>query len=312
MNKVLSSVLCLVLLAACGGDKKHTPPVTVNVTPSLDLGNMLDLEMLSALVLESSDAQTIEKSLNSPESINNVDLFNNETGVASPDGNIDFISVTEYDAGFSFDINFPDGEKQYLNKIELEYDESTGETQVYSYGNEDYYHEPYHAYGYHGRPSIYGYMHRPHRTFYHNPVYLGLGLGIALAYPSYYGQYDAISNRSYRSNMATRRSTTTTKTTNITKSTPKRPSTNKSIKGGSGKLAKSGKYAKRSSGKTQKSFNKTKKAVDKGKVTLGNKGNKSGSKNKAISGRKTASKPKTKVKPAPRKSTQPKKSTRPK
>jgi hypothetical protein len=200
-------------------DVQQSQP-TVTVTPEVsNLGDNLDLQALGALVQKSQNAQSIEDTLNSNGSINNLDL--------DGDGNVDYIKVTEYGSGnsrgFSFTVDLPDNQSQEVATIEL--NKNGNEAQMNINGNQQLYGQNS-SYQSHISVSDLLIMHYlfSNHSYYHSPYRYGY-------YPRYYRSYRSVPMRSYHSRVSPYRTNstitrTTTRTTskvvspNATKSSP--------------------------------------------------------------------------------------------
>ena len=191
---------------------------TVTVTPEvLNLGDNLDLQALGALVQKSQNAQSIEDSLNSNGSINNLDL--------DGDGNVDYIKVTEYGSGntrgFSFAVDLPNNQSQEVATIEI--NQNGNNAQMNINGNQQLYGQN-NSYQSHISVSdllIMHYLFSSH-SYYHSPYRYGY-------YPRYYHSYRSVPVRSYHSRVSPYRSSSTiTRTTTRTASKIVSPNATKS------------------------------------------------------------------------------------
>lgn len=221
MKQLMIAVACLVALTNCdsnynrnynsgysnGGQVVVAEPNVVVTSEATNLGDNLDLQALGELVKSSPDAKTIEAKLNADGSINNLDL--------DSDGNVDYITVTEYgtgtDRGFSFTVQLKNGEKQEVATVALQKGANNvamniqGNQQIY--GQNAYYQSNYSL----SDLMIMSYLFRPHPLFY-SPYGYG-------HYPIGYHSYHNMPMSSYRSRVST-----TTRTSTITRTTT-RPST---------------------------------------------------------------------------------------
>ncbi|MBW2647828.1 MAG: hypothetical protein JRE23_16990 [Deltaproteobacteria bacterium] len=143
-----------------------------------DAAEGLDLKSLTEVVKKVNSAEDLEKQLNDPGGINNLDL--------TEDGKVDFISVAEYgnkkDAyGFSRTVEPADGESQEIASIEIAKEGDNADIEVR--GNEQIYGSGHYYHGYHpiGSFLMWSYLMRPH-GYYMSPWYRGY-------YPGYYRSY---------------------------------------------------------------------------------------------------------------------------
>jgi len=92
-----------------------TKPSTVTATSNVP-GQGLDLQALIGLTKQAKDAESLERLLNQPGSINNLDL--------DEDGQVDYIRVQEYGGGntknFSFVALLRDGQEQEVANLVIE------------------------------------------------------------------------------------------------------------------------------------------------------------------------------------------------
>jgi hypothetical protein len=177
----------VVLLAACGSDKKN---VTV-----INAKDGLDLRVLPDLVRKAKNAKELEKLLNEPgQKVNNLDL--------DEDGKVDYIKVTEFGKdnastsaakkgkhGFSLSVTVG-GQEQEVAVVEIETDKDGARVQTYGnrhiYGHHHYYHRRYGATDF----LMWHYLTSSHRP-YHS--YYGYG-----NYPSYYRSQNTQPLQTYR------------------------------------------------------------------------------------------------------------------
>lgn len=199
-------------------------PSQVVVTPPATPppGQNLDLQALGEMVKKSQNAEDLEKQLNQPGSINNLDLEN--------DGNVSYINVTEYPGatngskGFSFTVTMKNGEKQEIATVEVQQQNQQASMNIV--GNQNVY-----GPGYNYTSSflmtdflMYHYLFYPH-PYYCSP-YMRYGY-----YPSYYHSYRSSPYSSYNTRMRTVTKTTTiTRTTNnISTSSPNKAANSRSL-----------------------------------------------------------------------------------
>lgn len=217
MNGTVVAIIVMFLLmwgcATCMTPRRQatttSTDTTINVISSASDG--LDLKALGQLVSEVSSAEDLERKINKPNSINNLDL--------DDDGQVDFISVTEYgnktdEFGFSLTAEPAKGEVQEVATIEVIKEEQRATLQVH--GNQHIYGSGHHySAGYTiGGLLLMSYLLRPH-PFY-MPTY---GFG---RYPGYYSSYSTVHRGSYQSRVSgmgssvSRASASNVKSTSIT------------------------------------------------------------------------------------------------
>ena len=148
----------------------------------------LDLEAVGALLNQAQNAEELERLLNAPNSVNNLDL--------NDDGITDFISVSEFgsgnERGFAFSTELAPGEEQEIATIHVK-QQTEGQADVQIQGNQTLYGPNYY---YHSRIGIgeillLGWLFRPHLPYY-SPFAWG-------SYPGYYGGgYRTVSRSQYR------------------------------------------------------------------------------------------------------------------
>lgn len=188
-NKVLLIVFGIVILimgiSLINSNRARTYSNT-SVTVVSEAADGLDLEALLELVKEARSAEDLEKALNEPDGINNLDL--------NEDGEVDFISVTEYgneeDAfGFSLTVDPVEGETQEIASVEIVENGDRADIEVR--GNEQIYGPRTYYYGYHpiGSYLLWSYLIGPHR-YYASPWRYGY-------YPSYYRTYSPVRRSIY-------------------------------------------------------------------------------------------------------------------
>ena len=212
MKKLFITLVAAIAFISCKDNSNQSQvvvndykPSTVSVTPEVaNLGDNLNLQALGELVKNSTSAQDIEDKLNSPNSINNLDLDN--------DGNVDYIKVTEYGSGnqrgFSFTVDLANSQSQEIATIEV--NQGNDGAQMNVHGNQSLYGSGAHYQSHYSLTDlmIMHYLFAPH-VYYHSPYRYGY-------YPRYYHPYRSSPYNSYRTRVST-----TTKTTRITRtSTP--------------------------------------------------------------------------------------------
>jgi len=167
------------MLGSCGGSKKDAlPNATITVTDEGGKEAGLDLQALGELVKKSPNPSDLEKALNTPGSINNLDL--------DSDGKVDFIKVTEsstddntknlkftdvVSSGTTYDIADININKGTNNQASMDIN---GSPQVYQGAS---YHSDFSL----GEVLLMAYLFSPHRMYY-SPYYYG-------SYPGYYHPY---------------------------------------------------------------------------------------------------------------------------
>ena len=156
----------------------------VTVQTMIPASDGLDLKAVGEVLKKANTAQEFEELLNSPaQGINNLDL--------NQDGNVDYISVTEYGneqlKGFSLTTQPAEGETQELATIEVE-KASDSEAKVQIKGNEQIYGRNHYHHSSFGLTDflILSYLFRPH-SFYSSPW----------GYGSYPGSYRPYSTSPY-------------------------------------------------------------------------------------------------------------------
>lgn len=202
-------LVTITLTWSCSSSKtsneNHTPPakpaVTVN-TSTQGVQEGLDLKALGALVQKSQNAQQIERELNKQGSINNLDF--------DEDGKVDYISVQEFEGGFSFYIDTKDEE---IPVADVQIEKKSGEKATVHLSGSEY---------------VYG-ANPPHYSshismtdlmiaawlFSPRPMYVSpFGFG---HYPGYYQPYAPVPHSTYTSRAQRQRNNKN----NFIKSTPK-------------------------------------------------------------------------------------------
>jgi hypothetical protein len=182
----------VVIWAMCAGpDDSGRDNYDVNVQTMVSSAEGLDLKAVGSLLKKADDAETFEKLLNSKEEgVNNLDL--------NEDGQVDYISVTEYGAdslkGFSLTTEPTKGEVQEIATIEIQ-KSSDKQAQMQIQGNEQIYGRNHYYHSHFGFTDflIMSYLFRPH-GFYASPWSYG-------HYPGYYRHYSPVPHTQYRTNM---------------------------------------------------------------------------------------------------------------
>lgn len=193
MNGVIATIIAMFLLmwgcAFCVTPNKTQRSYGSTVVSAGPASEGFDLKALPALVKNVSSAEELERKLNEPGGINNLDL--------DGDNRVDFIKVTEYgnkkdQFGFSLTAEPAKGEVQEIATVEILKDDSASQAHVRVAGNQQvygpntYYRSSFGL----GEMLLLGYLLSPH-TFY-RPAW---GYGY---YPSYYRPYSMVGNNVYR------------------------------------------------------------------------------------------------------------------
>ncbi|OYT70277.1 MAG: hypothetical protein CFK52_11445 [Chloracidobacterium sp. CP2_5A] len=182
---------------ACSSSRPYQPqpvsappakPSTVTATTNVP-GQGLDLQALIGLTKQAKSAEELERLLNQPGSINNLDL--------DEDGNVDYIRVQEYGGGatknFSFVALLKDGQEQEVADLRIEQTPGQQEAVVQVQGHPT-------VYG----PNVYysaalpmatalflAWALAPRPAFYVSPYGFG-------AFPAYYRPYAPVPVATYR------------------------------------------------------------------------------------------------------------------
>ena len=181
---------CITVTSRSSGDLRTNTQNTVTVTGPAAEG--LDLQAVAELIKQVSTAEELEKRLNEPNGINNLDL--------DADGMTDFIKVTEYgdrakkEYGFSLTTEPAPGEVQEIADIQIA--QETEQVRVQVSGNQQVYGSGHH-YGFFSSPASFllmGYLLGNH-SFYRP----GWGYN---SYPGYYNRYSSVPYSSYRNRTA--------------------------------------------------------------------------------------------------------------
>lgn len=127
----------------------------------------LDLQALTYEATQKSSAEELEKSLNSENGINNLDI--------NKDGKRDFLKVTEYGddkvRGFSYSVELEKNDEQEIATTEFIKDEEKKELEATTRSNNSYYGNN-HSYHYRSpiySALIYGWLFSRNRGYYHSP-----------------------------------------------------------------------------------------------------------------------------------------------
>jgi len=233
---IIGVFIAIVLLMFLSG--RNTPRYgDINIQTMVSAAEGLDLKAVGELIKKSKNAEGLEKLLNQPGGVNNLDL--------NEDGSVDYIHVTEYGEekvkGFSLTVQPAAGETQEVATIEIE--KGAEDARVDVRGNEQIYGQNHY---YHYRSPltsflIMGYLFSPHRMFF-SPWGYG-------HYPRGYSAYRPVSATAYRG-----------RASSISRSSTARKSSSSSINSRAvspnrGKVAKQGIRAPlRNPTRSQKSF----------------------------------------------------------
>lgn len=148
----------------------------------------LEIPALIELVKQSRNVESIERKLNEPNGINNLDL--------NDDGKVDFIKVREIKSSsedlyaLSFTTEPTKGEEQELCEIEIKRNDNS--VDLIARGNEQVYGSTHHYSSSFpiGTMLLWAYLLKPH-----TPYYSPYGFG---RYPSYYSYFDEIEYDRYK------------------------------------------------------------------------------------------------------------------
>ena len=173
-------------LASCGYEGRTN--ITVVEKEAGLAKDGLDLQAVGEIAKKARNAEDLERQLNQPEGINNLDLDGN--------GQVDYINVTEFGGkgsayGFSLHTNFGQGDDQELATIQIE-KTPDNQANIAVAGNANYYGAGsyYHATVPLGELILWSWLLAPHAYWYHPPYYFGF-------YPSYYHGYYPVTRTAY-------------------------------------------------------------------------------------------------------------------
>ena len=201
MNGVLATIIVMFLMmwgcATCVnmGSKKVSGQQSTQTTQTTIVASAadgLDLQAVGELIKTIKDPADLEKKLNTPDGINNLDL--------DEDGNVDYIKVTEFrnepdEYGFALTTEPANGEIQEVATITIVKNGEKADVQVSGseniYGANQHYHYNYGGSGVSW--LLMGYMLGGFRP-YMSPWSYG-------HYPSYYSPYRTSSYSGYKSRM---------------------------------------------------------------------------------------------------------------
>jgi hypothetical protein len=184
-------VVALALLLVGCFDSNRGSTVTV-VEKKADLGQSLDLKAVGDLARGARDAEDLERKLNQPGGINNLDL--------DQTGQVNYINVTEFaradGKGFDLSTRLKDGTTINLASIQISSPDGRNATLAIS-GNRQYYNEPYYESHFPlTELLIYSWLFAPHVVYYHQPYGWG-------AYPGYYHSYVPVTRTVYTTRTST-------------------------------------------------------------------------------------------------------------
>lgn len=172
------------------GSKSKPRYGDVNIQAVATAADGLNLKGVGEYVKQAKDAEDLEKLLNKPGGVNNLDL--------NEDGKVDYIHVTEYGneqaKGFSLTVQPEAGETQEVATIDIE---KAGEkANVEVHGNEQIYGRNHHYHSSHLLTNflLMSYLFSPHRMFF-SPFGYGY-------YPGGYGAYRPVPAAAYRARAA--------------------------------------------------------------------------------------------------------------
>lgn len=216
MKNILVKYLVLftaILVTSCAGESRTTVQKTpeVNIVSSVSPSDGLDLKLVGGLFQNGNvkDAESLQKELNKPGGINNLDL--------DSDGKTDFINVSENTGTSnvkSFDLTTgADASLTHIATIEIEKG-TDGKYNIHMAGSETVYGNN-HTYRSSFSPSVsellfYHWLFSPRPIYYHRPYYHGY-------YPAYYAPRPVVSRAVYTRRTSVQR-TRVNKTVTRTKS----------------------------------------------------------------------------------------------
>lgn len=213
MNKFLfiSLILALIGLASCSnGNSNSGSNYNVTVVPeSSNVSDGLNLQAVGELVKKAKNAEELERLINQPNGINNLDLDH--------DGTVNYINVAEFQKndstkGFTLSTKSTTGSETELATILVEKTSPSVAT-VSVAGNPNI----YYSNAYYSQPMSLGdavllsWLFYPHPLFYHPFYYPGY-------YPSYYSPYRSVGLSVYSS-----RTSNYTRTSTFTRSSSNNP-----------------------------------------------------------------------------------------
>lgn len=225
--KLLGITLAIFCVSCGGGNKSYTSSTSntytstestgavVNTTPASPSSTTtsgaataesgLDLQALAELTKKAKNAEDLERLLNQPDSVNNLDL--------DEDGSVDYINVTEFKdgtqnaKGYSLSVDLGDGNIQEIATIQLERDNPSDKTiDVYVAGNEEIYGtDDYYAGTWNASDAAFSSWAYGSRPYYSSAYRRGF-------YPSSYSPFAVVALGGYRSKMQSYKGASTFKT----------------------------------------------------------------------------------------------------
>jgi len=242
-KKITIFITCVFVSLVLFGCSDNKPSNTVTVNTSVTAADGLNLKAVGSLLKTTTTAEELEKKLNEPDGINNLDL--------DEDGTVDYIKVTEYGndtaKGFSLTVDLAAGETQEIATIDVVKNGNTADVQVSGnqniYGNNAAYNSSFSL----SDALLFAYLFSPHPIYY-SPYHYGY-------YPTYYRPYRPISVSTYRT-----RTTKIVKTTPFKKGKSKTVSKKRATSPNKNKIAKNIKAPLKKPTKSQKAFQKRNKS----------------------------------------------------
>jgi hypothetical protein len=174
-------------------ESDNAVPSSITSTSIVFAKDGLDLQALTTLIKKAKNAKDLEKLLNTPGSINNLDL--------DKDGKVDYISITEFrdsdnqKRGLSLTVDLGKGQVQEVATIQFERDQSAVNMLVA--GNEQIYGSDENYMGGFSFTDllIMNWLFNSTRPTYSSPYYYA-------HYPSYYKSYDTIDHQKYKATVS--------------------------------------------------------------------------------------------------------------
>ena len=188
---LFTSTLVSSILLSCSSNDNNRQGSQVVVNQSQpNIGENLNLQAVGEIIRHSSNPQEIEKKLNEPDGVNNLDL--------DGDGKIDYLKVTEYgkgsEHGYSICAVLKDGEPEVANVVINTLPNQ--QAQMSLNGNPTYYGNQNNTYQSSFNATdflLLAWLMQPHYSYYHSPYhygYYGYGYGLRpiVSYHSYYAR----------------------------------------------------------------------------------------------------------------------------